>query len=371
MEIRKGPYGHFAVKKIDDIGSLHSYTRGIVEENIPGHMLPLYVIPGMSSYEVSYDFSGLTSVFSLIPNEPSKINKLRKAFGDLFFSLSFLPDYLLSPAAVAFDGRFIFTDEDYSELKVCFDPVKTDPRDLNIRSLSSTGFRSFITSGSLSGILMPDEIDGLIYAAEQNDEELFRKEAEKIRLPLEEPEVKHELPSILKFKAAILMTVISVIFTFLSFYIPACLCASAGLVLIAMVRNEAKNKTPAIIPEETDGTRKEMLFGDNERTVNAIDALVLSYEDKASGRTEQRAVYTDSAAIGSDRFLCDIYIEDPKTSPVHALMRKSGRNYYVRDISSDNMTFLDNIRLDARREYEIKNGQSLICGETEFRIEIL
>ena len=57
MEIRKGPYGQFVINKLENIDSVNNYTREIIAENIPGHMLPLYIIPAVSTYELSYDCS--------------------------------------------------------------------------------------------------------------------------------------------------------------------------------------------------------------------------------------------------------------------------------------------------------------------------
>ena len=58
---------------------------------------------------------------------------------------------------------------------------------------------------------------------------------------------------------------------------------------------------------------------------------------------------------------------DPKEKSLNML----NGIYYISDLSSDNSTYLNNIRLIPGREYEIKSDQTLICGNKEFRIEII
>jgi len=64
-------------------------------------------------------------------------------------------------------------------------------------------------------------------------------------------------------------------------------------------------------------------------------------------------------------------VPDKGISPIHAEFKKSGHIFYVSDLSDDNETYLDNIRLNPGRDFEIKNGQVLLCGKREFKIEIV
>ena len=375
MEIRKGPYGHYVIKKIEDIDSIHGYTQKIVAENIPGHMLPLYIIPAVSRYEASYDFSGLipiSSCFSIpFPSDFVRINKLRRALGDLFFSIADLPDLLLSPSSIIFDERFIFTDEDLSDIRVCFDPVMVDPGDLNINSLTRTDIRKFLNSDSISTVLEPDEIDGILYAIEQNDSELLKKKASIISEPKEEPSSSPVLLDLNEFKLTMLTGIISLIFALLKMPGPALTFALSEVFFAYRTAKHVISLPKVVIPISEDDSKKQMLFGDGSQKASVMQAMILTSRDLTTGQTEKKAIYTDKATIGSDRFLCDIFTPDKEISPIHAQIRKAGRNYYVSDLSSDNTTFLNNVRLEPMREYEIKSDQTLMCGKREFRIEIL
>lgn len=370
MEIRKGPYGQFVIRKIEDIGSIHNYTQRLIAENIPGHMLPLYVIPAVSTYELSYDFSGLTALgLCHIPSKP-EINKLRKALGDLFLSICDLPDYLLSPGSVILDDKFIFTDDEFTSLSVCFDPVKIPSGKLNIRSLSDAGIKSFLNSNSLSQVITSDETDRIIYAVEQNDQDLLRQEANKIMIPLPEPEVHAVLLELNEFKLTVLIGLLSLIFMLLKFPALSLLAVAAETVFAVKTYKILRDKPEITVNEDTDNSRRRMLFGDTD-TAASIDALILTMTDPSTGKEEKRAVYTDKAAIGSDRFLCDIYVPDKEMSAIHAQIKKIGNTYYVCDLSSDNSTFINNVRLTPGQDYEIKTDQVLMCGKREFRIEIM
>ena len=120
----------------------------------------------------------------------------------------------------------MFIDEDLSEIRVCFDPRIISPSDLCIGSIKKAGLRELLNSQCMEGILQPDEIDGLLYAAEQNDEDLFRKESQKIMVPLSEPEKTSELLELPEFKMIILASILSLIFTLIK--IPA-----AALIFVA------------------------------------------------------------------------------------------------------------------------------------------
>ena len=370
MEIRKGPYGHYAVRKIEDIDSIHDYTRKIVAENILGHMLPLYIIPTMDHYEASYDFSGLTSLFHT-SNQNNNPNKLRKAIGDLLYFLSGLPDYLLSPASVLLDINYIFTDEDYSELKVCFDPVKVPPEYLNIGSISKTEVKTFLNSDIVSTAVSPSETDSVIYAIEQNDPELLRKAADVIRTPVEKEKKQPELLENNEFKMIILLSLLSLIFAITKLTVLSLISESLVLFFSYRLWKSFTNKPEITVPHTSENTKKQMLFGDESEICRGLNAVILTSRDPATNQDDKKAIYTDDAVIGSDRFLCDIFTPDKGISPMHARIKKSGRTYYVSDLSSDNSTFLNDMRLDPGRDYEIKSGQSLMCGNREFQIDII
>lgn len=371
MEIRKGPYGQFVINKIEDIDSIHSYTREIIAENIPGHMLPLYIIPAVSHYEASYDCSGLLTLHRSYPLFIPQINQLRKALGDLFFSFADLPDLLLSPSSICLDPRFMFIDEDLNQISVCFDPKRISPEDLCISSITKAGFRDLLNSKTMEGIILPDEIDGMIYAAEQNDPELFRKEAKKLMIPLSEPETEPVLLNLPEFKMIILASVLSLVFVLIDLNIVSLIFVIIEVFFAVKIKSLLYNRPQIVIPEANDDTKRQMLFGSEDGRHNGIEAIILTSTDPSTGTQDKKAIYTDKAAIGSDRFLCDVFYPDKSLSPIHAQIRKIGKTYYASDLSSDNSTYLNDIRLQPGREYEIKSDQTLMCGKREFRIEIM
>ncbi|MCR5592909.1 MAG: FHA domain-containing protein [Saccharofermentans sp.] len=371
MEIRKGPYGHFVIDKIEDMGSINEYTREIIAENIPGHMLPLYIIPTVNCFEASYDFSGLIPINSLIPKGLEEINRLRAALGDLFLSLTTLPDMLLSPSQIIYDPKYIFTDESLSEIKVCFRPYTVEPSKLSLSSLSDSNLRSLLNSEPVSTALSAQEIDGLIYAIEQNDEDLMSKQAKAISEPVAEPVKEAVLLKMNEAKLSVLFCLVSLILTLLKMPLIS-IFAVIGSVYFMIKTKKIINSKPAIeIPQNDDSNKKEMLFNDEYSSTGGLDAVILTNIDPDTHEEEKLSIYTDTAAIGSDRFLCDIFTPDKEISPVHAQIKKENRSYYVTDVSIDNTTFLDNVRLESGHDYEIKNGQTLMCGRREFKIEIL
>ncbi|MCR5047513.1 MAG: FHA domain-containing protein [Saccharofermentans sp.] len=371
MEIRKGPYGQFVINKLENIDSVNNYTREIIAENIPGHMLPLYIIPAVSTYELSYDCSDYFFLIPYIHKTQPAIDRIRKALGDLLLSFVDLPDLLLAPSSLCLDPRFMFISEDLTDIRVCFNPCNTDPNDLCIGSIIKAGLRDLLCSGIFSNVISNDEIDGIVYAAEQNDPELFGKVAKKISTPLPVQDKRSDLLCLNEFRFIILASLMSLIFSLIKVPAAALLFVLLQIFFAVKIRKIYSDKPEITVSASPDDTKMHMLFGKDEIRTGGFDAFILTSTDPDTGIEDKKAVYTDKAAIGSDRFLCDLFYPDKSISPIHAQIKKADKVYYISDLSSDNSTYLNNIRLIPGREYEIKSDQTLICGNKEFRIEII
>ncbi|MCQ2516706.1 MAG: FHA domain-containing protein [Saccharofermentans sp.] len=368
MEIRKGPFGHFAVEKIGSIDSICDYSREIISENILGHMLPVYINPSINGYELYYDYSGLSSLSDKRANNQNDINKIRSCLGDLLLTFSLLPDYLLSPSSLKLDEKYVFIDDEYKCFSVCFNPIKTTPDKLNIAALGEAGLREFLESDSLTNVIKTEEIDKIIYALQTNDEVLFIKCANEISTPIIEEIKQLSLFHNSDFSRCIITSIFSLFFVIMGYSIPSVILLlisiALGLKTYLLLRIKDTTYNP---PSIRDDSKTEMLFGNNN---SALSCLILTSKD-INGDTISKSIYTNKATIGSDRFLCDIFIDDDNISAIHAEITQADKSYFIRDLSRDNSTFLDNVRLEPQKEYEIKSGQTLLVSRTEFQIEIM
>ena len=86
MEIRKGPYGHFAINKIEDIDSVHSYTREIVEENIP---VKDFTIEGNSVVSVEEILATLNDMKGK-PQNIARLNEAITKIQDLYMQKGYI-----------------------------------------------------------------------------------------------------------------------------------------------------------------------------------------------------------------------------------------------------------------------------------------
>jgi len=370
MEIRKGPYGHFAIEKIGSIDSVSEYSREIISENILGHMLPVYINPSAQGYELYYDYSGLKPIKDKKPATPDEINHLRACLGDLFLTFSLMPDHLLAPSSVILDERYVFIDDEYKDIHICFNPNKSSPEKLSISSLTDAGIRSFLESDALSGVIKQSETDQIVYALQTNDETLFIKAANNISVPIKEEKSGGSLLKSYDFLRCIVATIASLAFLIIGYNVPSIILVliAVALAVKTYIQFDLKKKSSSKTITE-DNSNTEMLF-DNKNYSNVITCLVLTSEDKDGNKT-CKSIYTDKATIGSDRFLCDIFIDDEDISAIHTEIKRINKAYFIRDLSSDNSTYLDNVRLEPQRDYEIKSGQTLICGQIEYQIDIL
>jgi len=77
---------------------------------------------------------------------------------------------------------------------------------------------------------------------------------------------------------------------------------------------------------------------------------------------EQPSVY-----IGRDAEKCQIVLNDPEVSTVHAVINKSNANCTIEDLQSGNGTLLNGSRIN---KSELSNGDEFIIGNTTFTVHI-
>ncbi len=75
----------------------------------------------------------------------------------------------------------------------------------------------------------------------------------------------------------------------------------------------------------------------------------------------------DEISLGRGK-KCDVVLEDNRASRKHAVIRRKGPGFVIRDLESGNGTFVNNIRIT---EQEITGDEILRIGEVEFRLEVL
>jgi pSer/pThr/pTyr-binding forkhead associated (FHA) protein len=90
-------------------------------------------------------------------------------------------------------------------------------------------------------------------------------------------------------------------------------------------------------------------FNDGEANVSQYE---LSDEEIAIGRSQQ----------------CHVVLEDKKSSRKHAIIRREGEKYYLKDLGSGNGTQLNGSRID---DVELQSGDKIQIGETTFTFELI
>ena len=194
MQIKKGPYGYYAIEKFDSPDILSIYA----EEVIAGNRSDFYIKPGTESIGTGamcyFEFSGYMqitdpefSVFSpgkkITPNkkEIRNLNLRRRSAGDLFYSFVKLLDHLISPSSIVLDPDMIFTDPEGITLKLCCLPIKSSPEDLCLSALGVSRLEKLLNCSFFKSIISDDEINALVYSVKENNEEMFLKIAGIIR----------------------------------------------------------------------------------------------------------------------------------------------------------------------------------------------
>ena len=412
MQIKKGPFGYFAVEKFDSPDKLCSYA----EEVIAGNKSDFYLTPVTEFYGSGvmccYEFSGYVpitdpefSVFSsqgkFISHKRESKNLLlrRRSVGDLFYSFVKMLDNLVSPSTIVIDPDLIFTDTEGITLKLCCLPVKSTPENLNLSSLDASRLEKLLCCDFFTNVVTDDEKNALIYSVKENNEEMFIKIARSLSgteeqlspsldLDKENATAKIELPSPIKnisrsekdLYLSCLSAFLSLAAFILKMKLPCILMfALSSIILFTFLIKQKKNKEKITNEEnqEKSKQRSSILFSENELTETTAEGkdkplapLVpgkLTLLTDYKGINPQYSVYLDETYIGSDCFLSDIVLDAPGISPLHAVIRQKNGTFYLQPSQGNGKTYLEDSPVENGKSYEIKSGQKITIGDIPFR----
>lgn len=421
MQIKKGPYGYYAIEKLDSPDRLCTYA----EEVIAGNKTDFYLQPVTeligSGAMCCFEFSGympLTdpefSVFSpgkkmtSHKKETKNLSLRRRSVGDLFYAFAKLLDNLISPSCLVLDPNMIFTDPEGISVKICCLPVKSHPEDLCISSLGASRLESLLSCDFFKSIISDDEKYALVYSVKENNEEMFLKIAGIIRgdgeentfpVHVQNQESKHsfiELPDKIKHLSktekdlliAALSSVLALLSMLGNMLLPCFLffCLSAIISVTSML-NQKKTKASIrkVENREQSKQRSSILFSDtpithqpeenpfeskSEDAVNLYAPLIsgkLTLLSDINGINKHYSLYLDKTTIGSDCFLSDIVLDEPTIAPLHAVIRQENGSFYLEPAKGTGKTYIEDSPVENGKSYEIKSGQKITVGNIEFR----
>ena len=407
MQIKKGPYGYYAIEKFDSPDKLCSYA----EEVIAGNKTDFYLRPVTdifgSGAMCSFEFSGYMqitdpefSVFSPNKKNASKkkdaknLSLRRKSAGDLFYAVAKLLDNLISPSCLVLDPNMMFTDPDGITVKMCCLPIKSDPNDLCISSLGASRLENLLNCDFFKSIITDDERNALVYSVKENKEELFLKVVRIIKgiddepalaLPEQNSERTTQLTGTVKnLSKSDRDLVIAGLSAFLSLasilnrmLLPCFLFYFLALIIFATTLLNMRKSKENIKKEESEEVSKQrssILFSDitevSDNNENLFIPLTSGKLTLISDRTDVKknySVYLSETTIGSDCFLSDIVIDDPLIAPLHAVIRQKDGAFYLEPSKGTGRTYIEDSPIENGKSYEIKSGQKISFGEIEFR----
>ena len=421
MQIKKGPYGYYALEKFDDPECLCTYA----EEVIAGNSSDFYLKPGTEyagrGIMFSFEFSGYMQItdpeFSVFSpgrkTTPSKkelknLSLRRKSAGDLFYTFVKLLDNLVSPSCIVLDPDMIFTDPEGIVIKLCCLPKKITPDELSLASIDAIKLERLLNCDFFKSIITDDEKNALVYSVRENNEDMFLKIAEIIRGNDENytpftrsqsirknkllPELPQSINALSKTEKDLLIACLSAVLSivlllnkmalpcFLFFFLSA-------VILVVSILNQKKHEE-FIRKEESQEKSKQrssILFSDdpvpeynteqsqtetNNETVRQYKPLtsgMLTLISDSEGVRSKYSVYLDETCIGSDCFLSDIVIDDPKITPLHAVIKQKEGSFYLVPSKGTGRTYIEDSPIENGKSYEIKSGQKITFGDIEFR----
>jgi len=392
MNIRKGPFGYFAIEKIGSREDIYEYASEMIDRNHCGIFLPCYINDGPGGITACFDFSGYiplpefnihkqksTAAFGKRNRDHLRIR--RKNTGILLASIAEGINNLLSPAAVVLDRNYVFTDPAGDDIRICFCPVRQPASQLSLFSLGYERLEELLADPFFDGVLSEDDKQILIYSVRENDEQMYLECCSNIMDSNIEDDRKDsngnhdQLP--VRDAAYVAIPFITAVLAYIfAGFIPCILFLMLGIaMLIRLIRikylsvKRENSKRSALRSDE----RSRVLFSDTDiNNANGIPcAAQLFLTSQTPGIRSQYAIYLDKTTIGSDVFLSDIVLKHKSVASLHAVIYMMQNTFYISPCSTSGALYLEDKRLEENSRYEIRDGQKITVGELDFTFRLM
>ncbi len=370
MTIRKGPYGWFLARSLEKDDDVCEYAMEVIESGRREHFLPVYINKTFDGNELMYDFTGLMPVKDYQSDckkqDPVILMRRRTSIGDLFLSIIDSLDELLNPAMLILDPEYVYTNSNGTNIRLCYCPLTTDIP-IKLSSICSTDLEHLLDCSYFSEVLTDEEIASIIYAVANNDEDLLEETANRFK---EHKNNKTRLNADRLIIYAAVASAVSLAAGLSGFIGTSLFTITLSLFLLLLFIFDSFKKEGKNSKTRTEGsdTKSRILFDDSGKC--GLNAAFLESIGSEDGAPQSYAIYQDCTTIGSDRFLSDIYINSSSVSPIHAQIYLTQDTVYLSDCSADGKTFIDDHIIAPEIKHEIKNGQKLTFGNTDYRIKI-
>ena len=422
MQIKKGPFGYFAVERFDSPEFIFNYAGEVIAMNRSGCLLPCSIDLNGFSPSAYFDFSGLISIRqsgSVLMHgsrHSRKLSKLledrRRSAGDFFCSVPDILDNLLSPSMLILNPEYVFTDETGAYVRFCLIPAKSGPDTIKLSSLGAERLEAFLSEPFFDGVLTNDEKQELVYSVKTDDESLFIKCSRQIRYSGIDSAVTETLTEIdssnaprhlpdrrireTKKKPELWWSLAGSIaaaaaLRFAGFLPSLLFVIASGVFLVKhFIDNRTKKSNENSRDNSLSDVRRMILFSDDDESemirasadspgketepLHPVTPLItgtLTALSPKNGTTSSYSLMMDRTAIGSDVFLSDIVIDEPSVDPLHAIVYLNGKTFYISDCSRKGTTYIDDKKVAIGRKCEIKNGQKITVGSTDFVFRVL
>lgn len=380
MKLKKGPYGCFLTETIK-LDEFSRYASEIVEKFVYYNTVTVNAYEANNSVELSYDISNLMTMSELIgmtKNQAIITRQIRKMTGSLLTIVIKGLDLLLSPDNWLIDINHVFYDKENDAFRFIYVPRTSGASSIYLQALEESDFESFLNQDLIKPYLSEDEINSILYFIRENDETSLINLALSLDSTkdkktsdsnqdldlLTSPYIKVTLLLIM-FTIALynyvmtsrfvgellLLTTISAVFTLLPLD-----------KIIGLIKDLISKKTA------TNINRTDILFGKEDINLDYNYATLTSIL-KVNGNFIRKSLISDIVTIGSDCFLSDIVIESSDISPLHASITIKDNEYILKDLSTNNTTYIENKKIIPDKEYEIKDGQILSFGNYDFEFK--
>ena len=398
MRFEQGPFGRIAVYRVPGSHDVVLHSLDVLQNRIIPSLLPVYFREQLGSNQLCFDCTGLILLCDVKIAHWASVQQKKSAVIHFLRSIAEAEDHFIGFESFIIDPDYVFFDPVTCELKWCCLPLQN----VHTEEIESSGVKPF---EELEFLLMDPFFEDVL---EENDRNqmicMLRDRRDQDFLEYLDLNVaqKSITPPVIQWKTSLaiaLIILMIVMITVLTLYLflhnrmpgrsdPGRMAGWYAIIfgcflaaLIAFFRSAPAKSTNTLKDARSNNhtlSLKEIYFP--SRCTPSMDAelcqdkpmpspafLTLHSDQSAKTQIQKRAVvWVDDYLIGSDRVLCDLYLDDRSVSDRHARIIHRESLFFLMDVGSQEGTCIGNRRLYSFEESPLINGDTVSFGKITY-----
>jgi hypothetical protein len=398
IRFEQGPFGRIAVYRIPGSHDVVLHSLDVLQNHIIPLMLPVYFREQLGSRQICIDCTGLLLLCDVKNDNWASVPQKKSAVADFLRTITEAEDHFISLESFIIDPDYIFFDPLSRELKWCSIPLQPLSKDKaeNVDALPYEALELLLMDPFFEDVFEENDRNQIICMLRDHRDQDFLEYLDAIDAKESTVTPRVKWTNSFAFYLVILMIVMITVLTAYVFLRGTLSALSSpgrlagwyvilfGSILAALITffHSAPAKSLNTPQVKHSGNHilslKEIYFPSicipsqgykecEHKPLHSPAFLTLTSEQQENDHIQKRAVvWVDDYLIGSDRTLCDLFLDDRSVSDRHARIIRRDPLFFLMDIGSQQGTCIGNRRLYSFEESPLRNGDAVSFGKIKY-----